>query len=350
MKNSIYYDFEGLLTKNALINMTLSNRGAGKTYGFTKWAIKDFLRSGKQFVYLRRYGTELKNCDKFFNAIVSNKEFEHHTFYVTGGKDGGEFLIDNKVAGFYAPLSKSLVLKSVPFPEVNKICFDEFLIPRGTLHYLKNEVINFFDFIETVNRYRDSEKLHDLVRVFCFANNISIVNPYFSYFNIQVDTTKRFNIYKKYNNDLIVEIYKNQDFVKAKKETRLGAIMAKTPYGDYAIDGEFYQDNDAFICKRSIDSRCVVILKYADTEIGFWFAYKEGRIYASKLIDQNADYKYTLTSIDLEPNYFLVNNANQCPHMVIIKNAFQNGCLFFEDLAVKDTVYKMLQCLSVRGK
>ena len=75
MKNSIYYDFEGLLTKNALINMTLSNRGAGKTYGFTKWAIKDFFRSGKQFVYLRRYGTELKNCDKFFNAIVSNKEF-----------------------------------------------------------------------------------------------------------------------------------------------------------------------------------------------------------------------------------------------------------------------------------
>ena len=62
--------------------------------------------------------------------------------------------------------------------------------------------------LSQVNQDFLADKLHDLVRVFCFANTISMVNPYFQYFGLTVNTSKRFNIYKEYNNDVIVEIYK----------------------------------------------------------------------------------------------------------------------------------------------
>lgn len=346
-EENIYYDFGTLLSKNALINMTLSNRGAGKTYGFTKWAIKDFLKTGKQFVYLRRYSTELSRLDNFFDAVCG--EFPDHKFMYKGGKKGGKFFIDDEICGFSAPLSTSITLKSVPFPEVNKICFDEFLIPKGNIHYLKDECHTFFDFIETINRLRQTDKLHDLVRVFCFANTISMVNPYFQYFGLTVNTSKRFNIYKEYNNDVIVEIYKNTNYIEAKKETRMGKIMEKTAYGDYAIDGEFYQDDDTFIEAKTKQAQNMVTVRYMDKTVGFWFDYNDGKIYASYKTNPNCVWKFSLTSADHCPNYFLVKNAASQPQMQTLSAAFQHGCMYFENLNVKESVYKIMQLLCIRG-
>lgn len=348
MNDSIYYDFETLLTKNALINFTLSNRGAGKTFGFKKYAIRDFLKTGWQFVYMRRYQTELNTISSFFDDI--QEFFPDHEFAVKGGKKGGKFLIDDKIAGFFVPLSSTLAFKSTPFSHVNKICYDEFLIPKGSLRYLTDEVHNFFDFIETVNRYRDTDKLHDLVRIFCFANTISIINPYFREFNLAVDTGKRFNIYKEYDNDVIVEIFKNDEFVKRKSETRIGKIMNKTPYGSYAIEGEFYQDSETFIEKHPKGTKAIVCIRYAEKIVYFYFDMKNGKIYASYDEQIDVPWKFTLTSDDHTPNYYLVKSANACGQTRVLTQVFANGCMRFDDLDVKETTYRILQCLGVKGR
>lgn len=71
-ENELYYDFGLTLSKNALINFILSHRGVGKTFGFKKYAINDFLKTGKQFMYVRRFKSELKTIHSFSPIFMPN--------------------------------------------------------------------------------------------------------------------------------------------------------------------------------------------------------------------------------------------------------------------------------------
>ena len=62
----MYWDIGKPLSYNALFNFIVGARGTGKTYGFKQWAIKDFLKTGAQFVYVRRYKQEMKDIKNFF--------------------------------------------------------------------------------------------------------------------------------------------------------------------------------------------------------------------------------------------------------------------------------------------
>lgn len=56
----MYWDINKSLSYNALFNFIIGARGVGKSYGAKKLAIQNFLKKGKQFVYVRRYKEELK--------------------------------------------------------------------------------------------------------------------------------------------------------------------------------------------------------------------------------------------------------------------------------------------------
>lgn len=344
----LYYDMSELLTKNALINFILSERGPGKTFAFKNYAIKDFIRTGWQFMYVRRYTTELKTIKNFFVDIAD--KFPDHKFAVVGGKKGGTFRIDDKVAGYFFPLTGGLDIKSTPFSHVNKLAFDEFIIPKGSKHYMPNEVFNFFDFVETVNRMRISNKLHDLLRLFLMGNTISVINPYFSELNLYVDTSKRFNIYKEYNHDIVVEIIKNNAYKEAKASTRMGQLMMKMPYGQYGIQGEFYQDDNTFIAKRPKGTQSLVSLRYALKTVYFYFDFKNGKVYASYDEQKATPWRYSLTADDHQPNYFLIKSANACAHARVLVSYFAQGCMYFESLDVKETTIKILHLLGVKGR
>ena len=79
----MYYNVDNALSYNALFTMIMGGRGIGKTYSAKVRAIKNFLNKGEQFVYLRRYKTELKKIKNFFNDVV--KEFPNHKFTANNG-------------------------------------------------------------------------------------------------------------------------------------------------------------------------------------------------------------------------------------------------------------------------
>ena len=180
---SIYYDYNKIMSYNAFIHFLHGERGVGKTYGISKFVIKQFLKDGSQFAYIRRYKTELKEAvPNFFDAIIANKEFPNHTL----SSHGHTFKCDNKTCGYAMTLSTAQTLKSSNFNNVKYIIFDEYLIEEGQHHYLQNEVPNFLGLIETIARMRD-------VKIFLLANAVSSTNPYFLYFDLHLP----------YNNDII---------------------------------------------------------------------------------------------------------------------------------------------------
>ena len=323
----MFYDGNLTLTHNCLFNFIIGNRGGGKTYWSKKWAIKDFLKTGKQFVYVRRYDTEFNHKDSFFADI--KEEFPNHDMVVKGYK----LYIDKKECGQFLALSKAKIEKSNSFPNVNKIIFDEFILDKGCYHYLADEVTNFLDLYETVARSRDD------VRVFFLSNAITVTNPYFLYFKINIEGIS--NI-KKFNGDMLVELVQNKEFIEMKKNTRFGKLINDTQYGKYAIDNNFLRDSRTFLERKNGQAKFHFILKYKGLTYGVWLDYQGGKYFVSNNIDESCKLVYSLTMEDHEPNTMLLKGSQSRFLKTFFKN-YQMGNVYFENMNIKNNMYEIFR-------
>ena len=329
----MYYSRNDLLSYNALFNFVVGSRGTGKTYSFKDWAINDFLKNGYQFVYVRRYKTEFKDIGNFFDDIM--KKYPEHEFKVGKGK----FIIDGQVAGFYIPLSTSITKKSVAYPNVNKIGFDEFILEKSTIHYLPNEVNAFLGLYETIARDRNN------VRVLFMANSVTLINPYFLFFDLQVDKTKRFWTFK--NGDMVVELTDLEEFKQHKKETRFAKIIDGTEFSKYAIDGDFVNDNYEFIESKTPNSYYCFTLVYKNENIGIWCDGKLGLMYITSKVDQSYPLKYAITTNDHKPNMIVLSNKYSRNKVNILSKMYEYGCLRYESLKLKNIMFEVFKLLNI---
>lgn len=324
-----YYSNGPLLSYHYFLNFILGHRGVGKTRDFKVWCIKDFIKTGKQFVWVRRYKQETKKLTQYYDDI--RHVFPNNNLTRRGGDKDGVFEVDGKVAGYYLTLSISTSYKSVPYPNVDKIVFDEFLIDKTTYRYMSNEVVIFLDLINTIFRDRD-----DVRGVYCIGNNISFTNPYFLYFGI-MSFSGRF--YRK--GEVLVEMYENRVYIDNIKNTRFGRLVDGTAYGAYAIENKSLLDDSTFIEKRPADTQFRFLIKYKYITLGFWLDVKNGLMYACREFDPKTHAKYCLTREDHEPNLYLIKNLRNT-HIADLKFMFQNGLLRFSDSQVKNICYEIL--------
>lgn len=329
----MWYDKQQLLSHNKIMNMVMSNRGGGKTFHFTRWCIDDFKRTGKQAVWVRRYGTELTDDEK--GILVKNRFFDAvKSFYPDDDLkiEGSTGMINGEPAIFFVALSTSRQMKSVNFPNVNKIIFDEFLITEGRNGYLKAEVEIFLDLYETVARLRED------VRAVLLANNISIVNPYFLFWNIKPNKNKRFTI----KGQVCVEFFLDADFVAKKKKTAFGELVSGTRYGDYAIDNKALLDSETFIQEKTAKAEFMLGMKYNGNMYGFWVDYNEGLIFVNRQYDPSSYALYCLTKEDHDTNLLLIKSLNENKRVQRIVFAFRNGLIRFSDMQVKNQFYEYI--------
>ena len=338
----IYYDGYQTLTYNALFNFIIGNRGSGKTYWAKRWAIKDFKKTGSQFIYLRRYKTELKTVKNFFNDIID--EFPDDTFSVKGNS----FYVNGEKAGEVMCLSTSKILKSNSYPTVNKIIFDEFLIDKVVYKYLQGEVETFLDLYETIARMRE-------VRVFFIANAISQTNPYFIYFNVELPYGKKIQTFyndgkgrfQKQKNkdypDVLIELVMNEEFIEVKSKQRFGQIIAGTRYGDYAINNDFLRDSTEFIKRKDEKCRYLYTVSYETRQIGVWTDAKNGLVYLSDDVDPNVRVKYAFTTDDHKINTLLISSISTSPSLKYLFNAFKVGAMRFETMDIKNIFMEILK-------
>lgn len=88
-----YYTNGQTLSYHAFMNILTGNRGCGKTFSFKQWSINDALKSGHQFLWVRRYATEIKIMKKSFFDDMKAK-FPNHEFSCTGSNKIGTFYCD----------------------------------------------------------------------------------------------------------------------------------------------------------------------------------------------------------------------------------------------------------------
>jgi hypothetical protein len=293
--------------------------------------VNRFLKYGEQFIYVRRYRSELKKVKNYFNAIMH--EFPNATFEVKGY----EFYINKKLAGWAIPLSTWQNEKSNEYPNVSTIIFDEFIREKDKSGYLPNDVEALLNLMDTVFRGRDN------VRTVCMSNAVSVVNPYFLYFNLMPNTEKRYNAYK----DITIEIPDSQDFAQERRKSRFGSLIDGTGYGDMSLDNEFVNDSQVFIEKRSKDSRFNFAIVYKGLTMGLWVDVDMGLLYLSQDYDPSTKQIFALTSDDLTENNMMIKGWRNHYHLRKMVRAFMNGYLRFDNQVIRNVGYEIFKKMNI---
>ena len=330
METDIWYSYNKVLSYNAMLNFIIGERGCGKSYGIKKYVLNRFKKKHKQFIYLRRYDTELKKSlkdNEFFKDVSLDPAFTKDEFYVRGDK----FYMNDKVCGYAIPLSKASIFKSVPFPDVDIIIYDEFLIDNNTYHYIPDEPEKMLDFIETVGRLRD-------IQAFCLGNSISLINPYFDYFNISLPYNTDIKTFK--SGLILINYIKNEAYRKVKKESKFGTLIDGTKYGEYAIENKFVKENNNFIKKKSPKAKFFFNLILNNHTYGVWMDYNSNDMFISKHVNNNHPITVTFNLKDHNEHTIMLKSKSVF-YQNLVKHYF-NGYLYFETIQIKSDVTNLI--------
>lgn len=337
---SMYYNYDKLFSYNFLIAFVIGERGVGKTFGAKVAMLKRFFRTGEQFIYLRRYKTELDtSLATFWSDIQGNGYFDDVDLKVVKSKMLTKFTCDREVCGYAVPLSTANILKSTAFPKVSTIIFDEFLLDNsGTYRYLKNEVTMLLDVIETVGRLRD-------IKVIMLGNALNVhACPYFAYWDLDLPYNSEFKSY--HDGAILVNYIKNLEYREAKKKSRFGKLIEGTEYGKYAIDNQVLHENNTFIAKKPNNSNFIGVIIINGLNMGIWNG-SDGYMYLSEKYDPNTVSKFALDYNDhTEQTIFTSVRENMYMHMCI--RAYKQGWLRFENQKIKTVATSVLnKCIAI---
>ena len=331
---NLFLNVNRLLTYACKIIIVVALRGYGKTYGAKKFAINRHIKHGEEFIYIKRHKEDLSadNLSPFFSSL--QEEFPNHTFLVKGKM----FYCDGNIIGRAIPLSSWQKMKSTEFPNVTTIIFDEFIKEKDLSHYLPNEVESFLNLLDTIVRNREN------FWVFMLGNAVTMANPYFMYFKLFPQKDQE--IYRK--GEFLVNIPKAETFMDYRKTTAMGRIMAGTNYEQYSLYNEWKDENEAFIEKRTTQSKYVATFNTQDRVLGLWYDKHQNLLYLSK--KHNKQHKnYIVTKKDVyQEGRTLVTNFKQDYYSMKLGNAFLKGQLRFDDIFVREIGYDLLKELKVQ--
>lgn len=365
----MYWNIRETLTYNRLINVIVGNRGGGKTYGSKEYGIDTFINDSKmlemkyiedgienfikyrqQFGYIRRFKEDLqKSFPTLFDDIKHN--YPDYEFKVQGSKayirlkptDEKEKWKEEDIACHGFTLSTANNLKSISFPYITLLIYDEFILEKGLQNYLPNEPEKLLNLYETIARPGTS---HPRVRLFMLANAITISNPYFLYWDLKMPKKKDKNgkyIWLHKTLPILVEDVRNEDFIDKKKNTEFGTLVSNTSFGAFSIDNKFLLDDDKFIEKKGPKSKYYFTFTYKDQQFGVWADFNEGKLWVSKDVDPSFLLNYSLTLKDHTPNTLLINTRGKRGQFKVFIEAYKNGCVRFESINIKNITYEVIK-------
>lgn len=181
-----YYSLKKILAEKADYNIIIGERSNGKTYAVLCHILDCYTSHGIQGAYLRRWKEDVqgKRADNVFASIVSNGYVNKITdgkydniIFSRGAWHLAKYDVDTKKMKadktpfcFAFSLSEVEHDKSVSYPNIGVIVFDEFLTRRM---YLPDEFIIFMNVLSTIIRDREN------VSIFMLGNTVNKFCPYF---------------------------------------------------------------------------------------------------------------------------------------------------------------------------
>ena len=205
-----YFDIEELIDMSPMTRLfyIIGARGVGKSYSAKKYVLKQFFKYGKQFIYNRRWTTEITSGELLntFDDVLNDEavkewiqeftEFKGYkdyyafhvlpragSFYLVGERENGEMKWLDQVGRVSCVTKASKIKGQVLNINFSSILFDEFITDEG--YFLgPKEPEQFAKIVNTVGRANNPD-----LRIFMLGNpdsNIEL-NPYIAGSNLMLD-------------------------------------------------------------------------------------------------------------------------------------------------------------------
>ena len=340
-----YYDGTKLLSmmdingKKPEIYMTTTNRSAGKTTFFNRWAVKRFLEHKEKFCLIFRFNYELTECaDKFYKDIHA-LFFPGHNMTQKRHANGTyvELFLDDKSCGYCLALNNADQLKrfSHLLSDSKRIIFDEF--QSETNRYCANEITKLLS-IHTSLARGGGEQVRYLP-VIMIGNAVSLINPYF----LELGISDRINSETKYlkGDGFVLEQGYYEEVSKEQQESGFNRAFAGTKYVAYASQNVYLLDNYAFIEKPSGVNRYICTVKVDGRLYSIKDYPQNGWYYIDTSIDASFPVKYTASPNDHEAGFIMVNTVDVIFRM--LKLNFERGMVRFKNQQAKSALFTILR-------
>lgn len=205
------------LLKDAQYLLLLGERSNGKSYAAKTVAIRDAIKKNDLFIYLRRYDLDIKDnlCTRYFAdwPVQEATDGEYtlidvfrKSIYLANIDETTQKIKRGKKIGFCQSLSGAEHQKSLQYPEVKTIIYEEFL-PKNA-QYLYNEPDALQHHVSTIFRLRTDGK------VILVGNTLTRICPYYKAWgmekvrNMDLNSIEEFIFPNAYGPDTTVRVYR----------------------------------------------------------------------------------------------------------------------------------------------
>lgn len=184
--NPNFYSLKPILSHHATYNMIIGERSNGKTYATLLYSVRSYLFDHKQSAYIRRWKEDFrgKRGQQLFASLESNNvistlsggtydrvRYYSGKWYMAKWDESLQRLTyDENPFMFAFSLNDMEHDKSISYPDITTIIFDEFLTRQ---YYLPDEFILFMNVLSTIIRHRDN------ITIFMLGNTVNKYCPYF---------------------------------------------------------------------------------------------------------------------------------------------------------------------------
>lgn len=336
-------------------------RGDGKSTGSPLFLLDEFLSSRcnnpliheypRSFLVMRpdRKGYA-EMCDGYFENCerILHDRFgvDIHVEY-KGGSDGGEYVIDDQLAGIGFPLVDYSTRKSTTL-RIYNILLDEFVAEgksNGQSGYNGGRTRPLFDaeaIMSLMTSYdrQVSDSYADMfrneVRVLHIGNNYSYNVPHYIYHGI--DAYLRVDshfIAPKGKLWMLEQTDAGEEYIKAVENSNVGRLMSDR---DRAFSFENTPktggDNSCFVAKLRGQRESLCNLAANGKLYGVFFQRNSGVVWVSRK-PSDSGMTIALTTDDHRPNYLMALRFSDCQAMKMLRDSYMRGYIRFDSAESK---------------
>lgn len=323
MKN-MYWNLPYIISFNKNFNFINSKRGTGKTYTLQKWLIKEFLKKGKESIYITEHIKELDDIGvkDAFTKVLNNEYPEVE--YVEIGHD---LYLDGRVFCYGIALTEAQKFKKMSFPNVYYIMFDEYMKENNKRSFVKNRVDEFLSIYSTVDRYEDR------VKCFLLGNTTTQYNDFHQHQAFNLPRIEKGKIWTSEN--VLYQYYDPPiEFDEKLENSRFANMIKSSEYGLYSVGGDFTEDTDTWVEKRTNQAQLIFTFIYMGEKFGVWRDLNKGLLYVSDKYNPSMKLCYSFTTEDHKENTLLTKTNRSNIIRAFITN-FKLGNVRFENIGVK---------------
>ena len=332
------------------VYISLSNRGGGKTYGFSKWIFEHMVDKGILFGMYTRWASDLGHVALTALNSMLNDNYPDYTvrenvvdgvyseIWMCLKEKNSEDVEEepDRLIGFVFPinLADKIKQKSSMFIDVDILFMDEF---QTLGKYCPDEVNKFLDIHTSIARGKG--KAVRYVPIIMLSNSLSIANPYFVVLGLTTNLQDNTKFYR--GNGLVLEHFINEDVREAQKADPVNIAFANADIMKTNLDNDWYFDNRTCICKPEREwgkSQYMCTLKDGKTSYAIRYYANAGFYYINYSVDSSCSTIYNL-SLDGHLNLPFVQKSAV---FKILKDAFYKGNLRCSDIKIKNMIVNII--------